>query len=361
MNIKIYKKIEDYANVNIYIGIDVHLNTYKVAISIHGIMEKIFSMDADPEMLVKHILTHYPKGTYYSVYEAGFSGFKLHRTLRAAGIHNIVVNPADVPTSDKEKRSKTDKIDASKLARELANDNLHCIWIPTEKQEAIRDLIRRRGQLIAMQTREKNQIKSYLYKIGIVLPPNLQGRKWSENFITYLRELPFEIQEQRLLLDSLLKTLEQTKQQIEELVETIKKVLTENTGTRDIIKYLLTIPGIGFSIAAGIYAEIIDISRFNTLNHLASFAGLTPSCHSSGENKDTGYLTRRQNKRLRVFLIEAAWVSIRTDPALLDCYGRLKKKGIIGQKAIIRIAKKLLSRILYVWRNQTEYIHSIIK
>ncbi len=357
---RIYEKVEDYASVNIYIGIDVHLKSYKVSISINGVIVKTFSMEANPEKLVEYILKNYPKSIYHSVYEAGFSGFKLHRILKAAGIHNIVVNPADVPTSDKEKRRKTDKVDASKLARELANKNLHSIWIPTEQQEAVRDLVRRRGQLITMQTQEKNQIKGYLHKIGVIIPPNLRKRKWGATFMKYLRELPLEINEQRLILDSLIKSLELTKQQIEELKETIKKVLLENKESKDIIKYLLTIPGIGFNIAAGIYAEILDISRFDTLNHLASFAGFTPACHSSGERDDPGHLTKRQNKRLRVFMIEAAWVAIRKDPALGNCFGRLKK-GHNGQIAVIRIAKKLLNRILFVWRNQTEYIPCVIK
>ncbi len=296
MNSRIYKKVENYASVNIYIGIDVHLKSYKVSVSIHGIIVKTFSMDPIPEKLVEHILTNYPKGTYHSVYEAGFTGFKLHRILKAAGINNRVVNPADVPTSDKEKRRKTDKVDASKLARELSNGNLYSIWIPTEKQEAVRDLVRRRGQLITMQTQEKNQIKGYLYKIGIRIPTTLQKRKWGESFMKYLKELPLEIKEQRLILDSLIMSLEQTKQQIEKLVETIEKVLTENPESKNIIKYLLTIPGIGISIATGIYAEIMDISRFSTLNHLASFVGLTPSCHCSGGRDDPGYLTKRQNK-----------------------------------------------------------------
>ncbi len=59
-------------------------------------------------------------------------------------------------------------------------------------------------------------------------------------------------------------------------------------------------------------------------------------------------------------MIEAAWVAIRTDPALRNCFGRLKK-GHNGQIAVIRIAKKLLNRILYVWRNQTEYVYGVIE
>ena len=360
MNSKSYKKFEDYASVDIYFGIDVHLKDYKIAVSMHGVIVKTFSMEASPEKLVEFILKNYPKGNYYSVYEAGFSGFKLHRQLESAGIKNIVVNPADVPTSDKEKRRKTDRIDTSKLARELAVRNLHGIWIPSEKQEAKRDLIRRRGQLIEMQTQQKNQIKCYLYKIGIQIPTELLKRKWGESFITYLKELPLDIKEQRVILDSLIESLKLTMQQIEDLVESIKKMLAENTESKDIIKYLQSIPGIGFSIAIGVYAEILDINRFDTLNNLASFTGLTPSCHSSGDREDPGYLTKRQNRRLRTFMIEAAWVAIRVDPVLITCYGRLRK-GHNGQVAIIRIAKKLLNRILYVWRNQTEYVVGVVE
>jgi len=106
-----------FSGQDLYIGIDVHKNNWSVTIIFMGIIIKTFSMNPDPKELMKYLQRKYPGGIYHTVYEAGFCGFWIDRTLREAGINNIVVNPADVPTSNKEKRRKTDKIDSKKLAK----------------------------------------------------------------------------------------------------------------------------------------------------------------------------------------------------------------------------------------------------
>jgi transposase len=110
-------------------------------------------MNPDPEELLRYLQRNYPNGNYVSVYEAGFCGYWIDRQLRALGIKNIIVNPADVPTKHKEKRNKSDKIDSRKLARELSNNPIEGIYIPNEENEAIRGLSRLRIKLTKDQTR----------------------------------------------------------------------------------------------------------------------------------------------------------------------------------------------------------------
>jgi predicted esterase YcpF (UPF0227 family) len=88
-------------------------------------------MDPNPQKLMQHLKKNYPNAYYHSTYEAGFCGFWAHRALCKLGINNIVVNPADVPTTHKEKTQKRDKRDSRKLARELADGSLEAIYIPT--------------------------------------------------------------------------------------------------------------------------------------------------------------------------------------------------------------------------------------
>jgi len=355
-----YEKSASYANTDIYVGIDVHKDSYKVAILIRDMIVKTNHMASDSEELIKHLRKNYPEGNYYSVYEAGFSGFKLHRDLMTAGIKNIIVNPADVPTSHKEKSGKTDKVDARKLARELSTGrSLRGISVPSEEEEGLRDIIRRRGQLVVDQTRIKNQIKTFIYKMGIKLPEEYSKRKWGESFIKYLEELKLPLKTTRMNLDSLLRTLSNVKKEIEIIVEETDKLLEEHAQAKKIINYLLTIPGIGKTIAKGIYGEILDINRFGSLNECASYAGLAPACHSSGDKEWITGITKRQNKRLRTFLIEAAWVAVKKDPALTISYDKLRNK-LKPQEAIIRIARKLLNRIMYVWRNEKEYVMGVV-
>ena len=88
---------------NIYVGIDVHLKSWSVTILSETSVLKKMSQGADPDALHRFLTSHYPEAEYYSVYEAGFCGFWIHDRLTELGIHNIVVNPADVPTMSSEK------------------------------------------------------------------------------------------------------------------------------------------------------------------------------------------------------------------------------------------------------------------
>jgi len=82
--------------------------------------------------------------------------------------------------------------------------------------------------------------------------------------------------------------------------------------------------------------------------------------HGSGERMVTGKLTRRGRKEIKIMLIEAAWVAVRRDPAMMLRFNGLKKR-MNANKAIIRIAKNLLSRIRHVIRHQTAYEPGVIK
>ncbi|MDZ7742428.1 MAG: hypothetical protein U5Q03_13815 [Bacteroidota bacterium] len=93
----------DFSGQNIYVGIDSHLKSYKVSLYHDDIALKTFSQDPSPDILVKHLRKNYPNANFFCAYEAGYSGFWLQRSLEKLGINCIVVNPADVPTTDKEK------------------------------------------------------------------------------------------------------------------------------------------------------------------------------------------------------------------------------------------------------------------
>jgi transposase len=74
---------------------------------------KTFSSPPTTAALSKYLFEHFPGATYHTAYEAGFSGFWLHRELTSLGIKSMVVNPADIPTTDKERTQKEDKAIAS--------------------------------------------------------------------------------------------------------------------------------------------------------------------------------------------------------------------------------------------------------
>jgi transposase len=101
-----------------------------------------------------------------------------------------------------------------------------------------------------------------------------------------------------------------------------------------------------------VLTEIVDINRFRNLDHLASYVGLIPGEDSSGDTERITGISWRRNPSLRNILIESSWTAVRKDPALLMSFSELSKR-MPKNRAIVRIARKLLSRIRYVLRNQT--------
>ena len=116
-----------FSGKDIFAGIDAHLKSWKITIMVDGITCKTFSQDSNANALDSYLRANYPGGNYFTAYEAGFCGFAPHRDLLKYGIENIVVNPADIPTTDKEKKQKDDARDSRKIARSLHNNELEAI------------------------------------------------------------------------------------------------------------------------------------------------------------------------------------------------------------------------------------------
>ena len=92
----------------IRLQIYIDLKSWKTTIRVGDTFYKTFSQDPKAEVLSNYLQEHFPGGNYYSAYEASFSGFKAHRELTKLGINNMVVNPADIPTTDKDRKQKED-------------------------------------------------------------------------------------------------------------------------------------------------------------------------------------------------------------------------------------------------------------
>ena len=97
---------------------------------------------------------NFPGGSFSCAYEAGYSGFWIEEALRKEGVDCIVVNAADVPSKDKEKRYKTDRIDSRKIARCLRSGELEGIYCPSREELEDRSLLRTRQELVKQLTRE---------------------------------------------------------------------------------------------------------------------------------------------------------------------------------------------------------------
>lgn len=103
----------DFKDQRIYVGMDIHTKSWSISILTDNFEHKTFTQPPNVEVLVNYLKRNFPGGSYKSVYEAGYCGFWIHDRLQEHGVQCFVVNPADVPTKDKERRSKTDRVTAA--------------------------------------------------------------------------------------------------------------------------------------------------------------------------------------------------------------------------------------------------------
>jgi len=160
----------NFEGQNIFIGIDVHKKSWTVCIFSERLEHKKFTQPPSADALKKYLHRNFPGANYYSVYEAGFCGFHVHRNLLAVGIKNIVVNAADVPSTHKEKSGKTDRRDSRKLGRALRSGDLKGIHVPARKTQEDRSLARMRHTVGRDLARVKTRVKSMLNFYGIEHP-----------------------------------------------------------------------------------------------------------------------------------------------------------------------------------------------
>lgn len=345
----------NFEGQKIYIGFDVHLKSWQVTILTENMSHKTFTMPPKPEVLSHYLKENFPNGTYLSAYEAGFSGFWAHYKLKTLGVNNIVVNPADIPSTQKEKVQKEDKRDSRKIARSLRSGELTPIYIPSEGTLDDRTLVRTRAMLVGDMTRFKQRIKSFLYFYGVSFPPEFErgSTHWSARFMNWLSSIPLNEQSARQALDIL---IEEAQNQRKLLLEATRKIrqLSKNPRYSPKVALLRGIPGIGLINAMVILTEVEDINRFSKDEKFASYVGLIPSSRSSGAKDKIGEITFRSHDFLRKAFIESAWIAARFDPALLMAYQKLCKR-MEPNNAIVRIAKKLLNRVYYVLKHNQEY------
>jgi transposase len=302
-----------------------------------GALVKKATLKAYPEALIKFLKSHFPGAKINSAYEAGFSGFHLHRSLIKHGINNLVVHAASIEVAARD-RVKTDKRDSLKIATQLESGRLRGIHVPSEEREAFRSVTRLRETLMEDKKRIGNRLKSLLHTQGLIPIDDERkvSKKWVEEVMNYKihPELKYSILsygEQWLTLNKKVKEIDlhlekQAKSDI--ILETIYR----------------SAPGIGKIHARELSNELGDMSQFSNEKKTFSFVGLTPSEYSSGEHKRQGHITHQGRSVLRKILTQAAWFAIKRDNDLKATFDRISQKA--GKKrAIIGIARRLIGRI----------------
>lgn len=328
---------------SIFLGIDVHKRTYSVAAVEDNLIVKRASMPADKNILLAFIHKFFQDAKVQTVYEAGFSGFGLHRFLESNGIKSCVVHAASIEVAANNK-AKTDKRDSEKMAFQLSQGKLKSVNIPTPQREDWRIITRLRLQYVRDRSRISCRIKSLLFYFDLI--PFSHKGKTSRKWILNLSKLQFSDD-----LDFAIKNLIQTWLGLDGAIKIIDKRLKEQAKKDCVINNIyLNQPGFGLTASRTLANELGDFSQFTSEKKLSSWIGLTPIEHSSGEHKWLGHITRQGNPLIRGILTECAWRAIKKDSALGDYFDRLVRNSGSKKKAIVAVARKLICRI------RTEFI-----
>lgn len=342
---------------NLFIGIDIHKRSWNVHCSTDLFCGRSFSMPPDPEVLQKYVSKHFPDHEVSTAYEAGCCGYSAHRSFESYGWLSLVVNPADIHRKGKERHTKTDRIDAQLISRELKDGRLDGIHIPDVHREELRSLFRRRNDLVKDFRRIKSYIKMQLLYFGIKEPAEFDNDHWSHNYRAWLDGMVFRYPTAKSTLDSRMRYFRFIDKELRDVSTQLRAYCRKHL-KKDY--YLLrSIPGIGGIVACGILCELGDLRRFNSVKHLAGYVGLVPGVHQSGDNYRVMGMTMRAHRLIRSYFVEAAWQAIRADPVMQAYYRKHQGKNV--KSIIIKVARKLLSRTLAVIKTETPYTIGVIE
>ncbi len=344
---------------HIYVGIDVHKRNWTVTVRTELGEFKTFSQDPDPDALFHYLRRNFPTGRYHVVYEAGFSGFWAYDRFVKLGMDAAVVHPPDIPTTDKERRTKADRVDSRKLCRDFQAGLLNPIYVPDLRQREDRELVACRFATVKKQARVKNQIRSLLDRHGVVLPKRFRApNHWSRNFMDWLRKHAFSPSRAQQALFEYLDEIEFLRSRVLDLTQQVRK-LGQEEPYAEAFRHVVTLPGVGSFSAATWVVLLWPIERFRSPDHLCSYVGLVPSLHQSGEKERRGQLTRRKHKILFRLALENAWCAVRTDAFFNDLFWQ-RARRMPKNEAIIGVAKRLVSRLRHVWMAGEPYVSGVV-
>jgi len=328
----------------VWVGVDVHKNSYAVAVRDQEGHAVQFTMNADNDAFVRKIVS-YGQPVAQVVYEAGPCGYSLYRACAAAGITALVAAPSRIPRPVT-RGNKTDSLDCRKLADYAARDMLVPVRVPTEEEEMLRSLQRRRHGLTDRIRSTKQLIKSLLLEYHIAEPHGLSS--WSKASVEALKGLALGAA-LRDTLDSHLRELAYLATERHTVDQAIVKATPQAVSQR--MRILQSVPGVGPVLATTFACEIFRPERFADAERLSSYVGLAPVVRQSGASAASGSLVRTGQQRLRSLLVECAWIHKGRDAGAELMYRRILARTGHAQKAIVAVARRLLTLL---WRLSIE-------
>lgn len=235
-------------------------------------------------------------------YEAGPTGYGLHRLITELGHNCIVVAPSLIPRKASD-RVKTNRRDALTLARLLRAGELTAVWVPDPAHEAMRNLVRARTAAVETARVHKQQVSAFLLRHHRVFP---RKKNWGARYRRWLQEQSFEHAADQIVLQEYVEGVRVAEERLARLDRTIEEFLP-GWSLAPIVDALQALRGIDLVVAVTFVVEVGDIRRFENPRQLMGYLGLVPEERSTGETVRRGSITKMGNARLRQLLIESAW------------------------------------------------------
>jgi len=286
-----------------FVGLDVHKNSITSAVLIPGAETPVVDRFFPDESSIKRLIFGLgDPGSLAVCYEAGPTGYALARLLERMGVACEVIAPSLIPVAAGA-RVKTDRRDACRLAQLYAVGQLTAVRIPTESEEAIRDLCRSRSDLVIDRNRARHRLVKFLLRHNVVFR---EGVHWTMRHEAWLARVTFDD-------DALTRTYARYRSVLSALdaemaaVEADLKTYLADGPFAEAVARLGAYRGVTELGALSLAAEVGDWARFPRASSFMGFCGLTPAEYSSGDRVRRGRITKTGNIHLRTALVESAW------------------------------------------------------
>jgi len=293
-------------------------------------------------------------------------------------VETIVANPFQIKNIP---GRKNDDIDSEWIAEVCLNGQIKPSYVPPKEIREIRELTRTHVKLTQARTSFKNRVHKVLSRAGVhisgvltdifgksgmIIINGLMNGKTIDQTFAEIKDKRIKIKKTEIkeslkgeLSQNDIFVIKECLDSIKFLDEKIKKFdskINQNLkGMQKEIEILMSIPGVGFTTAAAIMAEIGNIDVFSKPKKLVGWSGLAPAINESAGKSSNGHITKKGNKFLRTILVLAAnSIAIGGPNKLRFFYQRIKaKKG--HKKAIVALARKLASIIHHLLKFKEMY------
>lgn len=346
------------SDFDLFVGMDVSKKSNSVTFASRDEILRSVTMPYGSEAILRYVEKHFPGQVKAFVYEAGPTGYGMSDELREAGHYCMVAVPSMILKAPGQ-RVKTNRLDSRQLVEQLRAGQLKAVHVPRGSYRFLRHLAQLRKRLVARRMACKQQIKSLLLLEQIRFPVKEGVRSnWSKWTLEQLGCLECGTVI-RFKLDRYLSQVDFFTREVLKTEKETKRFCRQDPELKRCVELLMSLPGIGVTIAIYLLSRIGDWRLLRNSRQLPAFFGLIPSEHSTGEKVNRGPITRMGDRLGRSLLIEAAWVAIRKDNELMQCYLRIfnanNRDKDASKQAIVAVARKLTTRMYAVLKQQRPY------